>query len=53
MRKVGGYMILAGLFGGWFGMASYSLGLVQTSIMTGVVVAAFGLLALAVYLIQE
>jgi hypothetical protein len=53
MRKVGGYLILAGLFGGWFGAASFSLGIVQTSIMTGVVVTVFGLLALAAYLIQE
>lgn len=53
MRKVGGYMILVGIFGGWFGAASYSLGIVQTSIMTGIVVTLFGLLALSVHLIQE
>lgn len=53
MRKVGGYMILAGVIGGWFGMMTYDLGIVQASIIAGVVLAAFGLLALAAYLIQE
>jgi len=53
MRKVGGYLILAGLFGGWFGMMTYDMGIVKASIVTGVLVTACGLLALATYLIQE
>lgn len=53
MRKIGGYLILSGLFGGWFGMLAYKHGVLPALFMTGVSATFLGMLALAAYLLQE
>lgn len=52
-RKVGGYLILASLFGGYFGMMAYDLGLTNALIIVGLLVVFWLFLTLAIYLIME
>lgn len=52
-KKVGGYLILSGIFGGFFGAMAWDIGLYQATVITGVAFAVISMMQLAIYLIWE
>ena len=53
MRKVGGYLILAGITGGFVGAMIYDIGLLPALYILGGFMVLFGLMWIAVELIME